>query len=913
MLRRSNWLCILLWIAIVALGADRADAQGGITETAPWVLTDVNLNTVQVYQIVINAKGSLWDPSAPAFGINESLTIGPFGLPKRRLGGFFEVCVIACAEFGAAVDYGLGASGALSMRADATLGTVRVSYPMRVVIEYPYWKNLKAGDKITIRTSFVPDRGVWMTSSDARFFAELRARGDFFAGLNARARILSQDLPPGGFPAPAAEVHVDEPLFDTNQVFKGPNWESFTIGPVSGRARLPNLGTDGYFGDPNDARALVSQRTDKFLEAGVNFTNLISKAGFGIPLSDKKSFPPFSAEYHILEVAPSLAASAEQRLRFVAEPQITFIIVNQGIEARVKRNAGQSLELTMPLDGSSLEITPVIDPSPHLFSNDTVLFASAETVVDPFRIAAGVDSVEFAGISVDFPRFSINPFDGPRHIPLSPRLDLVSFGRDFSLTDVDAPLVTGSRVVLSTDTSTPRLVSVCGTLDELNRETETCVKLLRLRSSDRLMFLLGAGGVRDDTMLLVNGELMTRSPFGKGADPCGLMGSGAALGIGQACFVLPGHLQAQPGTLRVQLQNPSIGLPRPEHFSNTIDIHVVPESLREDQVGFTSVSQIPGVGTVDDLCKDCDPVFFPDPPVAGLGLMVISHRTARIESRGVPVQFVAPGSTLALDGLPIETTVNADTTMTMDGTTPVFSTAYLLAGFVPAGFQTGGERRLSLIHAGINSPETLLPPITVMNPVPSLESLLTNAGSPSDPAGIRLLVNGANFTPSSIVEWDGAARPAVFVSPGVLILALLPGDLSVGDHTARVVNAAPGGGASNALAYRVPDPGTPAILVKASLTRDRTGRLTAVISFNNTGTGALRDFSVQTVKLHVGKSGHSIKAPLPEAIPVTAPGEANSVMGTFPDVGLPGATASIRIRGQIGGKTVTFEVAVRIP
>jgi Cellulase (glycosyl hydrolase family 5) len=109
-------------------------------------------------------------------------------------------------------------------------------------------------------------------------------------------------------------------------------------------------------------------------------------------------------------------------------------------------------------------------------------------------------------------------------------------------------------------------------------------------------------------------------------------------------------------------------------------------------------------------------------------------------------------------------------------------------------------------NGGSSSPPP--PPTVNPNPTPSAASLtpsLSLAGAP----GFNLTVTGANFLPSSTVQWNGSARPTTFGSSTSLQAAITAADIATaGTAMVSVATPAPGGGTSTALAFaiNVPNP-----------------------------------------------------------------------------------------------------------
>jgi Putative Ig domain len=93
--------------------------------------------------------------------------------------------------------------------------------------------------------------------------------------------------------------------------------------------------------------------------------------------------------------------------------------------------------------------------------------------------------------------------------------------------------------------------------------------------------------------------------------------------------------------------------------------------------------------------------------------------------------------------------------------------------------------------------------LRINNPVPAITSLnpsSANAGG----SGFTLTVNGSNFTPDSMVNWNGASRSTSFISSTQLTSSISAGDIAVvGTATVVVRNPSPGGGTSNPLPFSI--------------------------------------------------------------------------------------------------------------
>jgi len=130
---------------------------------------------------------------------------------------------------------------------------------------------------------------------------------------------------------------------------------------------------------------------------------------------------------------------------------------------------------------------------------------------------------------------------------------------------------------------------------------------------------------------------------------------------------------------------------------------------------------------------------------------------------------------------------------------PATGGAYEFRLYVDSGFTRIATSPAVSVTAATPTVTTLQPPRAV-------------AGS----AAITLTVNGAGFTPSSIVRWNGADRSTTYVSATQLRAAIPATDLAVVSSAQVSVFAPPptGGGASNAIAFAITaTPVTPSLTV----------------------------------------------------------------------------------------------------
>lgn len=95
--------------------------------------------------------------------------------------------------------------------------------------------------------------------------------------------------------------------------------------------------------------------------------------------------------------------------------------------------------------------------------------------------------------------------------------------------------------------------------------------------------------------------------------------------------------------------------------------------------------------------------------------------------------------------------------------------------------------------------------IAINNPSPRTVSL-SPTSLPAASGGFTLTVNGSGFVSGSVVRWNGSDRPTTLVSSVQLHASISASDIAAGGISqVTVVNPAPGGGTSSALAFAVTD------------------------------------------------------------------------------------------------------------
>ena len=155
---------------------------------------------------------------------------------------------------------------------------------------------------------------------------------------------------------------------------------------------------------------------------------------------------------------------------------------------------------------------------------------------------------------------------------------------------------------------------------------------------------------------------------------------------------------------------------------------------------------------------------------------------------------------------------------------------------VPPGFYM-----LFLLRNGVPSEAKIvqLGPQNI-NLVPSLSSIAPTSRTAGG-AAFSLAVNGSNFSNVSKVRWSGVERPTTFVSATQLTAQIPASDIATaGSAQVSVVNPAPGGGASQALAFAInaspPSPSSNPDPVLSAITPANTSVGGAAFTLTATGT-----------------------------------------------------------------------------
>jgi hypothetical protein len=204
----------------------------------------------------------------------------------------------------------------------------------------------------------------------------------------------------------------------------------------------------------------------------------------------------------------------------------------------------------------------------------------------------------------------------------------------------------------------------------------------------------------------------------------------------------------------------------------------------------TVVNPAPGGGPSNALSFTISSQPNPVPTLTGLNPSTIPAGSAAFALTVTGTNF-APGAVINWQGSPRVTTFVNETQLTAQINAADVGTQGS-AGIIVVNPAPGGGASNALVF-------TITPP----NPVPVLTGLTPNVASVGGPAFI-LTVQGSGFVNGSIVNWNGGARPTIFVSATQLQAQIPASDIAgLGSSSVTVVSPAPGGGLSNALTFTV--------------------------------------------------------------------------------------------------------------
>lgn len=136
-------------------------------------------------------------------------------------------------------------------------------------------------------------------------------------------------------------------------------------------------------------------------------------------------------------------------------------------------------------------------------------------------------------------------------------------------------------------------------------------------------------------------------------------------------------------------------------------------------------------------------------------------------------------------------------------TTTFINSTQLLAEIPATDLSVTGTFNVTVLNATPGGGTSTAKTFTVSNPTPSITTISPASKFLGD-GTFTLTVNGSNFVASTVVRLNGSDRPTTFVSSTQLTATIPSTDMdTVGTYSIAVFSAAPGGGTSNAVTFRV--------------------------------------------------------------------------------------------------------------
>jgi hypothetical protein len=113
--------------------------------------------------------------------------------------------------------------------------------------------------------------------------------------------------------------------------------------------------------------------------------------------------------------------------------------------------------------------------------------------------------------------------------------------------------------------------------------------------------------------------------------------------------------------------------------------------------------------------------------------------------------------------------------------------------------------------------------LTINSPAPTTTSLSPTSAIAGG-AAFTLTVNGSNFINGSVVQWNGVSRTTTYGSASQLTASITAADIATaGTASVTVVNAAPGGGTSNAQTFTISNSNPVPVILHISPTTRKAG------------------------------------------------------------------------------------------
>ncbi len=190
-----------------------------------------------------------------------------------------------------------------------------------------------------------------------------------------------------------------------------------------------------------------------------------------------------------------------------------------------------------------------------------------------------------------------------------------------------------------------------------------------------------------------------------------------------------------------------------------------------------------------------------------------SSSGTRIANRVPVIGSISPTSATAGDAAFVLTVHGAEF---VNGSTVLWNGGVRVTTFVSATQLTTAIPAADIANVGtvsvtvFNTPPaggTSNPSVFTTNaPMPMADAISPSAALAGDPAFL-LTVTGSRFMKTSVVQWDGVARPTSFVTSSQLTASIAATDIAnAGSAVVTVMSPAPGGGTTAAKAFAITNP-----------------------------------------------------------------------------------------------------------
>lgn len=320
------------------------------------------------------------------------------------------------------------------------LGSVDVKYPVTPRIDFPDANSFRAGDTVTVTTSYVLDDIGWeMETTSPQFTLELD--GTFAASAQASAEICvfgcgSVTLLPS-ISHNAGEFNIF--TLRPGSTIEKPGYVDF--GPDA-TVTIPDIQTSATL----DGRSLTGNGSDDFLALSIDLAAIaFDAAGSPVdPSFDSADYGSYAvnvrAWYTILKVEPTLTLQARQNFRFDPNLKVNLQFAKT-LEYRIGTSGdfltGNSVLVTV---GDSVQVRYPSDDKQPTAIDPTFRLDNTFHSVTGLQLAKSI-KVEAAGAGLEVPSVEIIPEICFGFLGCTPSLDSPSFDvsvnplydRDFSL------------------------------------------------------------------------------------------------------------------------------------------------------------------------------------------------------------------------------------------------------------------------------------------------------------------------------------------------------------------------------------------------------------------------------------------------------------------------------------------------